>query len=111
AEQFRGRVARAQRDHQHREAEQLAAPGMRHVMQNPRYQSLADDQHDADEGGNLGDGRAETTAISSGAAPASPSSAPDRAGRSTSVSTIAISSTISQPTPMRPRSVSTKRRS
>src|SRR4029450_10551622 len=36
-------------DRQHREAKQLAAAGMRHVMQDRRDQLLADDQHDGDE--------------------------------------------------------------
>ena len=59
AEQLGGPESRAERDDQHRQAEQLAAAGMRHVMQNPRDDPLADDQHDGDEGRDLGGGQPE----------------------------------------------------
>ena len=111
-EQHRRAEGDAERDGEHGQAEQLARAGMRHVVQDPRDHALAHDQHDGDEGGDLGErdrdrkrererGPSVASALSTGAS----------AGSSTSVSTIARSSTMSQPTAMRPRSVSSSRRS
>jgi hypothetical protein len=43
-----------ERNREHGEAEQLARAGMGHVMQYPRDHAFADDQHDGDEGRDLG---------------------------------------------------------
>ena len=83
------------------------------LMHDPGDHAAADDQHDDHEGGDLGERERERPAAirprSGFAAPLFKVSA--STGSSTSASTIAMSSTISQPTAMRPRSVSTRRRS
>ena len=57
AEQLGRGKGGAKRDDEHRQPEQLAAAGMRHVVQHPGDQALADDQHDGDEGRDLADGQ------------------------------------------------------
>ena len=104
---------------EHRKAEQLARAGVRDVVQHPGDHPPPDDQHDDDEGGDLGDGDRQRRGDLP--PPRSPEVQRRRcrlplrigtsAGSSTSVSTMARSSTISQPTAMRPRSVSRMRRS
>ncbi len=59
AEKFGGAESHAQSDRQHGKAKKFARTGMRHVMQHPRDDAAADDQHDDDEGGDLGEGDAE----------------------------------------------------
>ena len=49
-EQGRGAVGDAERDRQHREAEQLARAGMRHIVQQPRDHAAADQPHQDPEG-------------------------------------------------------------
>ena len=63
AEQLGGPESGAERDDQNRQAEQLAAAGMRHVMQDPRDDALADDQHDGDEGRDLGGSQRRARAL------------------------------------------------
>jgi hypothetical protein len=57
AEQLGRGESGAKRDDENRQAKQLAAPGMRHVVQHGRDQALADDEHDGDEGSDLADGQ------------------------------------------------------
>ena len=59
AEEMRSSEGDAERDRKHREAEQLARAGMRDVVQDPRDDPPADDQHQRDEGGHLGEGHAD----------------------------------------------------
>ena len=90
--------------------EQLARAGVRDVLQQPRDDAAADHQHQRDEQPRPCPGcraaiRRRRRRGPTPSAPSPPSSAAS-AGSSTSASTIARSSTISQPTAMRPRSVS-----
>ena len=110
-EQHRRAEGDAERDGEHGQAEQLARAGMGHVMQDPGITRLPTISMMATKAATLprviAIGRASANKLS--VAPAFSTGA--SAGNSTSVSTIAMSSTISQPTAMRPRSVSSKRRS
>ena len=54
AEQLCRAEGDAERDRQHRQPEQLARAGMGDVVQDPGDDPPADDQHDGDEGGDLG---------------------------------------------------------
>ena len=63
-EQHRRAEGDAERDRQHRQAEQLARAGMRDVVQDPRDHAPADDQHDGDEGRDLADGDQRAAAAS-----------------------------------------------
>ena len=55
AEQLGRAEGDAERDREHAEPEQLARPGMRDIVQEPRDHAPADDQHERDEGGDLGE--------------------------------------------------------
>ena len=102
--------------------EQFARAGMRDVVQDPGNDPAADHQHQADEDDDLDQGQhrrrrqargraGAASGSNAGLSPLAALSTPASAGSSTSASTIARSSTISQPTAMRPRSVSIRRRS
>ena len=123
AEQLCRSEGDAKRYGQHRQPEQFARSGMGDIVQDPGNESPADDQHDDDESGDLGQCDADDapdaelgrqrqqTAGRAVRLLRWPPSTPASAGSSTSASTMARSSTISQPTAMRPRSVSISRRS
>ena len=108
-----GAVGDAERDRQHREAEQLARAGMRDVMQQPRDDAAPDQPHQRDEGRELAerDGERQRRRLEKSTLRSPCVESRASAGRSTRTSTIARSSTTSQPTAMRPRSVSSSRRS
>ena len=55
AEELRRAEGDAERDREHRQAEQLARAGVGDVVQEPRDHAAADDQHEGDERGDLGD--------------------------------------------------------
>ncbi len=59
AEQLGGAEGDAERDRQHRQAEQLARAGVRHVVQQPGDHPPPDHQHQDDEGDDLGQRQAE----------------------------------------------------
>ena len=118
AEQLGRAEGDAERDRQHRQAEQLARAGMRRrsagstgspgvpttSMTATKAATLASVSAERPPDAAIAPARARRAGRRRCSMPAS-------AGSSTSASTIARSSTISQPTAMRPRSVSTSRRS
>jgi hypothetical protein len=55
-EQQRRPKRAAERNREHRQPEQLARSGMGDIVQDPRDDALADDQHDGHEGHDLADG-------------------------------------------------------
>ena len=95
----------AERDREHAEREELARARPGHALEEPRDRPAADDEHEGDEGRDLGerpaDRRGQATR-SSRPSRGSPPSGTARAGSSTSTSTVTRSSTMSQPTAMRP---------
>ena len=97
-EQMRRAVCDAERDREDGESEQLARAGARDLVQDPRHDAPAADEHQRDEHRDLECGRAqaESAAMLASVSPLVPASA----GRNTNARTIARSSTISQPTAM-----------
>jgi hypothetical protein len=104
AEQFGGAEGDADGRRNDGQGEQFPRTGAGHLPEQPGNDLAADDQHQGDEGADfeqgLGDGHPDRAIAS--AAPALPPSMPASGGSMTSTSTVARSSTTSQPTAMRP---------
>ena len=103
AEQLRRAPRDADRRGHHAQREQLARPGARDLPQQPREQAPPDQQHQRNEPRHLEqrDGERRPQVLRRHAARRC-RAAPASGGSSTSTSTIARSSTTSQPTAMRP---------